>query len=70
MHYGFLAENSKFAQICHDHSIKFIGPTADMISKMGDKITAKETMIQAGVPTIPGSDGLIKNETEAQGLRM
>src|ERR1043166_5360220 len=48
--YGFLAENSKFAQICDDHGIKFLGPTAEMINSMGDKITAKETMIQAGVP--------------------
>ena len=51
--YGFLAENAKFAQICADHGIKFIGPTPDMINKMGDKITAKETMIKAGVPVVP-----------------
>ena len=48
--YGFLAENAKFSQICADHEIKFIGPTPEMISSMGDKITAKETMIKAGVP--------------------
>ena len=54
--YGFLAENAKFAQICTDHGIKFIGPTPDMINAMGDKITAKETMIKAGVPVVPGSD--------------
>jgi len=58
--YGFLAENADFAEICSQHNIKFIGPTHDMIRKMGDKITAKETMIKAGVPVIPGSEGLIK----------
>ena len=57
--YGFLAENAAFAEICNDYGIKFIGPTAEMISKMGDKITAKQTMIAANVPVIPGSDGLI-----------
>src|SRR5882672_8344309 len=51
--YGFLAENAKFAQICNDHGIKFIGPTPDMINSMGDKITAKETMIKAGVAWCP-----------------
>jgi acetyl-CoA carboxylase, biotin carboxylase subunit len=66
--YGFLAENAKFSQICADHGIKFIGPTAEMISKMGDKITAKETMIAAGVPVIPGSKGLIQSLEEAKGL--
>lgn len=64
--YGFLAENAKFAQICTDHGIKFIGPTPDMITKMGDKITAKETMIAAGVPVIPGSEGLLKSVEEAE----
>ncbi|HSU27549.1 MAG TPA: biotin carboxylase N-terminal domain-containing protein, partial [Chitinophagaceae bacterium] len=57
--YGFLAENAKFAQICNDHGIKFIGPTPDMINSMGDKITAKETMIKAGVPVVPGGEGLL-----------
>ncbi|MFL9485242.1 acetyl-CoA carboxylase biotin carboxylase subunit [Chitinophagaceae bacterium LWZ2-11] len=66
--YGFLAENSKFAQICGDHDIKFIGPTPDMINAMGDKITAKETMIKAGVPVIPGSDGLLQSVDEARHL--
>ena len=66
--YGFLAENAKFAQICTDHGIKFIGPTPEMITKMGDKITAKETMIAAGVPVIPGSDGLLQSLEEAKGL--
>ncbi len=57
--YGFLAENAKFAQICADHGIKFIGPTPDMINSMGDKITAKDTMIKAGVPVVPGGEGLL-----------
>ncbi|MBH2005507.1 MAG: acetyl-CoA carboxylase biotin carboxylase subunit [Sphingobacteriia bacterium] len=59
--YGFLAENAKFSQICADHGIKFIGPTPDMINKMGDKITAKETMIKAGVPVVPGGQGLLES---------
>jgi acetyl-CoA carboxylase biotin carboxylase subunit len=59
--YGFLAENARFSQICADHGIKFIGPTPDMISKMGDKITAKETMIAAGVPVVPGGKGLLES---------
>lgn len=64
--YGFLAENAKFSQICADHGIKFIGPTPDMITRMGDKITAKETMIAAGVPVIPGSEGLLSSLDEAK----
>ncbi|MDQ6755338.1 MAG: acetyl-CoA carboxylase biotin carboxylase subunit [Bacteroidota bacterium] len=66
--YGFLAENSKFAQICSDHQIKFIGPTPDMINSMGDKITAKETMIKAGVPVVPGGKGLLSDTNEAKSL--
>ncbi|TAE16741.1 MAG: acetyl-CoA carboxylase biotin carboxylase subunit [Bacteroidetes bacterium] len=66
--YGFLAENAKFSQICADHGIKFIGPTPEMINAMGDKITAKETMIKAGVPVIPGSDGLLQSVEEAKHL--
>jgi acetyl-CoA carboxylase, biotin carboxylase subunit len=66
--YGFLAENSKFAQICGDHGIKFIGPTPDMINSMGDKITAKETMIKAGVPVVPGGEGLLESVEEAKNL--
>jgi len=66
--YGFLAENAKFAQICADHQIKFIGPTPDMINAMGDKITAKETMIKAGVPVVPGGEGLLQSLDEAKGL--
>ena len=64
--YGFLAENAKFAQICTDHGIKFIGPTPDMINAMGDKITAKETMIRAGVPVVPGSGGLLESVEQAK----
>ncbi len=66
--YGFLAENAKFAQICADHGIKFIGPTPDMINNMGDKITAKDTMIKAGVPVVPGGDGLLENVAAAKKL--
>ncbi|ANH82301.1 acetyl-CoA carboxylase biotin carboxylase subunit [Niabella ginsenosidivorans] len=66
--YGFLAENAKFAQICNENKIKFIGPTAEMINKMGDKITAKETMIRAGVPVVPGGEGLLHSLDEAKGL--
>lgn len=66
--YGFLAENAKFAQICNDHGIKFIGPTPEMINSMGDKITAKETMIKAGVPVVPGGEGLLESVEEAKGL--
>mgnify|MGYP000562742430 CR=1 FL=1 len=66
--YGFLAENAKFAEICGQHDIKFIGPTPDMINSMGDKITAKETMIRAKVPVVPGSGGLLKSVAEAKKL--
>ncbi|MGF1638881.1 MAG: acetyl-CoA carboxylase biotin carboxylase subunit [Cyclobacteriaceae bacterium] len=57
--YGFIAENAEFSRICQEYKIKFIGPSAEMINLMGDKATAKDTMKKAGVPTIPGSDGLI-----------
>jgi len=63
--YGFLAENAKFASICNDSGVKFIGTTADMINKMGDKITAKETMIKAGVPVVPGGEGLLGSVEQA-----
>lgn len=66
--YGFLAENAEFAEICADYNIKFIGPTAEMIRKMGDKITAKQTMRTAGVPVIPGSDGLVHDIEEGKKL--
>ncbi|MBP6025200.1 acetyl-CoA carboxylase biotin carboxylase subunit [Ferruginibacter sp.] len=64
--YGFLAENSKFAKICGDHGIKFIGPTPEMINAMGDKITAKQTMITAGVPVVPGVEGLLESVEHAK----
>ena len=66
--YGFLAENARFSQICADHGIKFIGPTPEMINSMGDKITAKETMIKAGVPVVPGSGGLLESLEQAKDL--
>ena len=66
--YGFLSENATFSEICTKYGIKFIGPTADQIRKMGDKITAKETMKKAGVPVIPGSEGLLKDVAEAKKL--
>jgi acetyl-CoA carboxylase biotin carboxylase subunit len=66
--YGFLAENARFAEICGEHGIKFIGPTPAMIRAMGDKITAKETMIKAGVPVIPGSEGLLESLEEARSV--
>jgi acetyl-CoA carboxylase, biotin carboxylase subunit len=59
--YGFLSENAKFAEICTQSGVKFIGPTAEMINLMGDKVTAKDTMIKAGVPVVPGSPGLLKD---------
>ena len=66
--YGFLAENARFAEICGEHGIKFIGPTPFMINAMGDKITAKETMIKAGVPVVPGGSGLLESLNETKGL--
>src|SRR6201985_2784743 len=66
--YGFLAENARFAEICGEHGIKFIGPTPDIINSMGDKITAKETMIKAGVPVVPGSGGLLESLEQAKDL--
>jgi len=64
--YGFLAENANFSEICGQYNIKFIGPTPEMIRSMGDKMTAKETMIRAGVPVIPGSEGLLTSIEEAK----
>jgi acetyl-CoA carboxylase biotin carboxylase subunit len=66
--YGFLAENARFAEICADHQISFIGPTPEAIRAMGDKSTAKETMQRSGVPTVPGSDGLLMSERQAQAI--
>ena len=64
--YGFLAENASFAEICRTSGITFIGPTPEMISAMGDKAVAKETMRKAGVPVVPGSEGVMKSVGEAQ----
>ncbi len=62
--YGFLSENSKFSQICKEHGVKFIGATPEQIDQMGDKSNAKDTMKKAGVPTIPGSEGLLTDLKE------
>ena len=64
--YGFLAENAEFADLCLKYSVKFIGPTGDHLRAMGDKITAKTSMIAAGVPCIPGSGGLVENIDDAK----
>ncbi len=64
--FGFLSENAKFSRICAEHGIKFIGATPDQINKMGDKATAKETMKAAGVPCVPGSDGLLESFEHAK----
>lgn len=66
--YGFLAENARFAEICGQNGIKFIGPTPDQIRSMGDKITAKETMIKAGVPVVPGGGGLLDSVEQAKSI--
>ncbi len=66
--YGFLAENAEFSRICEEHNIKFIGPSPDMISAMGDKSTAKDNMIKFGVPVVPGSDGTISDVKEAEAI--
>jgi acetyl-CoA carboxylase biotin carboxylase subunit len=64
--YGFLSENAKFSKICAEHDIKFIGASPDMIDKMGDKATAKATMRAAGVPCVPGSEGILESFEEAE----
>ncbi|MGV7106300.1 acetyl-CoA carboxylase biotin carboxylase subunit [Flavobacterium sp. U410] len=64
--YGFLSENAKFSKICEEHGIKFIGASAEMIEKMGDKATAKATMKAAGVPCVPGSDGILSSFEDAK----
>ena len=64
--YGFLSENAKFSKICEEHGIKFIGASAEMIDKMGDKASAKETMLKAKVPCVPGSAGILKNLADGQ----
>lgn len=63
--YGFLSENAAFVDICKDHGLNFIGPDSSSITLMGDKSTARDTMKKAGVPTVPGSEGLIENDEEA-----
>jgi acetyl-CoA carboxylase, biotin carboxylase subunit len=63
--YGFLSENSKFSKICQEHGIKFIGASPEMIDRMGDKASAKSTMIEAGVPCVPGSVGILESYEEA-----
>ncbi|WP_299767019.1 acetyl-CoA carboxylase biotin carboxylase subunit [uncultured Dokdonia sp.] len=68
--YGFLSENAKFSKICEEHDIKFIGASPEMISKMGDKATAKETMKAAGVPCVPGSEGIIADFEECTKLAL
>jgi len=66
--YGFLSENAQFSRICSENNIKFIGPSPEMIDRMGDKATAKATMKKAGVPTIPGSEGLLDSYEETEKL--
>lgn len=66
--YGFLAENAEFAEVCNSCEITFIGPSADNIKRMGDKAEAKKTMIEAGVPVVPGNEGVIQKEEEAKKL--
>ncbi len=66
--YGFLSENAKFSKICHEHGIKFIGASPEMIDRMGDKASAKATMKAAGVPTVPGSDGIIESFEKCEKL--
>ncbi len=66
--YGFLSENEKFSKVCQEHGIKFIGATPEQIAGMGDKATAKKTMKLAGVPVIPGGDGVLSDVSEAKSL--
>ncbi|MES2573998.1 MAG: acetyl-CoA carboxylase biotin carboxylase subunit [Bacteroidota bacterium] len=66
--YGFLSENSKFSKICQEHGIKFIGASPEMIDRMGDKASAKATMKAAGVPCVPGSDGLLESFEQTEKL--
>ncbi len=64
--YGFLSENAEFSRICGEHNLKFIGPSSEMIDKMGDKSHAKENMIKSGVPVVPGSEGELSGPDEAK----
>ena len=68
--YGFLSENSKFSKICQEHGIKFIGASPEMIDRMGDKASAKSTMIEAGVPCVPGSVGILESYEQALELSL
>lgn len=64
--YGFLSENARFSKICKEHGVKFIGASPEMINAMGDKASAKSTMIAAGVPCVPGSEGLLESVEQAK----
>ena len=66
--YGFLAENAEFSAICQDHDIKFIGPNPEVINLMGNKSLGKKTMREAGVPVVPGSDGIVENAEQGKRL--
>lgn len=66
--YGFLSENAKFSKICEEHNIKFIGASPEMIERMGDKASAKATMKEAGVPCVPGSEGILKSYEQTETL--
>jgi acetyl-CoA carboxylase biotin carboxylase subunit len=66
--YGFLSENAKFSKICQEHNIKFIGASPEMIDRMGDKASAKSTMIEAGVPCVPGSVGILESYEQAASI--
>ena len=68
--YGFLSENAKFSKICQEHGIKFIGASPEMIDRMGDKASAKSTMIEAGVPCVPGSIGILESYEQAELLAL
>jgi len=68
--YGFLSENAKFSKICQEHGIKFIGASPEMINRMGDKANAKSTMIEAGVPCVPGSEGIIETFEDCQKIAL
>ena len=64
--YGFLSENARFAEILAEHNLEFIGPKAEHIRLMGDKIEAKRTAVRLGIPVVPGSDGQVTNDTDAR----
>ena len=66
--YGFLSENANFARIVEEHGITFIGPSADLIATMGDKVAAKDAMKKAGVPVVPGSGGAVRTSADARAI--